>query len=338
MKNLLYIGNNLNTTKTNVSSIQVLGGLLESEGYNLRYASSYSNKFVRFLHMAWCCIRFSKWANGVLIDTYSTQNFYYAFACSQVCRFFAVPYFPILHGGNLPSRLEKNPKMSAWIFNNSRLNISPSLYLKSIFEEKGFDNVIYIPNSIPLDKYDAIPKRYDIIKLLWVRSFSEIYNPQMAIKVIKQLKDLEYSVELCMVGPDSDGSLGTLKTLTKTLNVDVKFTGKLSKEQWIKLSRDYNIFINTTNYDNMPVSVIEAMALAFPIVSTKVGGLPFLIDDNKNGLLVPVNDVDAMVKAILKIFNNEDLRHQLSTSARQKVKRFDWEVTKTQWYSIFKPN
>ncbi|WP_299114665.1 glycosyltransferase family 4 protein [uncultured Winogradskyella sp.] len=338
MKNLLYIGNNLNTTKTNISSIQVLGGLLEFEGYNLRYASSYSNKFIRFLHMLWYCIRYAKWVDGVLIDTYSTQNFYYAFLCSLVCRLFAVPYYPILHGGNLPERLDKNPKMSASIFNNSRLNVSPSLYLKSIFNNKGFDNVVYIPNSISIDKYEVTPKLYDAIRLLWVRSFSEIYNPKMAVKVMKDLKDSGYSVELCMVGPDSDGSLESVKALSKKLNVDVKFTGKLSKEQWIKLSRDYNVFINTTNYDNMPVSIIEAMALAFPVVSTNVGGLPFLIDNNENGLLVPVNDVDAMVKSILRIFNNKDLRHQLSTNARQKVECFDWEVIKTQWYSIFKPN
>ncbi|RZN83097.1 MAG: glycosyltransferase [Winogradskyella sp.] len=338
MKNLLYIGNNLSTAKTNVSSIQVLGSLLKSEGYDLRYASSYSNKFIRLLHMIWSCVFNSKWADAVIIDTYSTQNFYYAYACSKVCRLLKVPYFPILHGGNLPKRLDKNPKMSASIFNNSNMNISPSLYLKTIFNKKGFDNVSYIPNSISLDNYKVTPKQFDIIKLLWVRSFSEIYNPLMAISVMKHLKDSGHRVELCMVGPDSDGSLIAVKTLAKELNMDVKFTGKLSKEQWIELSRDYNIFINTTNHDNMPVSVIEAMALGFPVVSTNVGGLPFLIDNNENGLLVPVKDIEAMAKSVLDIFNNEGIRNQISIKARQKAESFNWQMTKAQWHSIFKAN
>ena len=66
----------------------------------------------------------------------------------------------------------------------------------------------------------------------------------------------------------------------------MNFTGKLSKQEWRDLSKDYNVFINTTNFDNTPVSVIEAMALGIPVVSTNVGGLPFLITDKVDGVLV----------------------------------------------------
>ena len=55
----------------------------------------------------------------------------------------------------------------------------------------------------------------------------------------------------------------------------ITITGILRKAEWIELSKDYDVFINTTNVDNMPVSVIEAMALGMPIVSTNVGGIPF---------------------------------------------------------------
>ena len=336
MKNLLYIGNNLNTAKVNISSIQVLGALLESEGYDLRYASSKRNKMFRLLDMLWSCIWNSRWADAVLIDTYSTQNFYYAYACSLVCRLFNVSYFPILHGGNLPKRLDKSPKLSASLFNNSSRNISPSIYLKNFFIEKGFENTEYIPNSISIKKYNVKPKTFDTIRLLWVRSFSKIYNPLMAIRVFKRLKDLGLHVELCMVGPDSDGSLDEVKALAKKLDVHPKFTGKLSKEEWIKLSENYNVFMNTANYDNMPVSIVEAMALAFPIVSTEVGGIPFLIKDGEDGLLSATNDENTMTENIIRIFENEKIRTQLSINARQKAERFDWQSIKKQWRSNFK--
>lgn len=288
--------------------------------------------------MVWSCIKYSKWADAVLIDTYSTQNFYFALACSQICRLFKVPYYPILHGGNLPKRLKSNPKLSRLLFNNSKQNISPSLYLKDVFNKMGYDNVTYIPNSISLNQYHVKSKTFDNIRLLWVRSFSEIYNPELAIRVLQKLKELGHDVELCMVGPDTEGLLNRLKSLALELEINVKFTGKLSKAEWIKQSHNYNIFINTTNFDNMPVSVIEAMALGFPVVSTNVGGLPFLIDDNKNGILVPPNSVESFVNAVVEIYQNEDLRQKLSKNARLKAESFDWSSIKSNWNSILKQN
>lgn len=336
MKNILYIGNNLSTQKSNVSSIQTLGNLLESEGYNLRYSSSFHNKFLRFIDMIWCCMKYARWADVVLIDTYSTQNFYFALVCSQLSRLFKVPYYPILHGGNLPERLELNPTLSGLVFNNSKQNISPSLYLKEVFNKMGYDNITYIPNSILLNQYQVEPKSFETIRLLWVRSFSKIYNPELAIRVAKQLHGLNYGVELCMVGPDAEELLTSLKSLASELDVNIKFTGKLTKIEWINLSYNYNIFINTTNFDNMPVSVIEAMALGFPVISTNVGGIPFLIDDKKNGLLVPPNSVEKFTNAIVDVIENEDLRQKLSNNARIKAESFEWSLIKSRWNSILK--
>jgi glycosyltransferase involved in cell wall biosynthesis len=139
---------------------------------------------------------------------------------------------------------------------------------------------------------------------------------------------------LCMVGPDADGSLSGVKELAKKLQVDVTFTGKLTKKEWITLSEDYTIFINTTNFDNMPVSVIEAMALGLPVVSTNVGGMPFLINNEVDGLLITPNSVDALVDAIKTIMNEPDKAIAMTHKARQKVAQFDWNIIKKQWFYV----
>ena len=61
-------------------------------------------------------------------------------------------------------------------------------------------------------KYQFEERNFEEIKLLWVRSFSKIYNPELAIKVLKTLIDEGIPASLCMVGPDSDGSLKKLKS------------------------------------------------------------------------------------------------------------------------------
>lgn len=338
MKNVLYIGNNLKNKTSNLSGIQTLGPLLENEGFRIHYASSIQNKALRLLDMAWTCLKLFKKVDVVLIDTYSTQNFYYAFVVSQMCRLLKLDYIPILHGGNLASRLKSHPKWSKRIFENAKYNVSPSMFLKEAFDNAGFKNIIHIPNTIQIDNYAFNIRNYDAPKLLWVRSFSEIYNPQLAVHVLKEVQVVYPNATLCMVGPDADGSRKVVESLAQKLNLNVKFTGKLEKKKWIDLSSNYNVFINTTNFDNTPVSVIEAMALGLPVVSTKVGGMPYLIEHGVDGLLVEPNHAIEMSSAIVSIFENPNTRNTLINNARNKVVKFDWNHVKLIWFKALSSN
>ncbi|MDO5981682.1 glycosyltransferase family 4 protein [Flavivirga spongiicola] len=333
MKSLLYIGNQFNN-KGNQSSIDILGLLFRGEGYKVFSASKKKNIVLRLCHMLWTCFKYKRKVDVVLIDTYSTLNFYYAFFVSQLCRLLKLRYIPILHGGNLPERLKKSPGLSKAIFNHAYKNVAPSEYMKSNFEDLGYLNIVCIPNSITLNNYTFQERPFDKVKLLWVRSLSKIYNPILAIKVLKALKDLNMNAELCMVGPDSDGSMQKVIDYAKELKVEVTFTGKLSKEEWIEKSKDYNIFINTTNFDNMPVSVIEAMALGLPIISTNVGGMPFLIEDGHTGILVEPDSVKAFIKAIKKLLNSPKESSIMALNARKTAEQLDWNVVKNQWFQV----
>ncbi|TXE05859.1 glycosyltransferase family 4 protein [Gelidibacter salicanalis] len=336
MKNLLYVGNHLQSSQRNASYSTVLGPLLAKSGYKIRYTSRIDNKALRLMDMLWTTLRTKNTTDLVLIDTYSTQNFYYAVMVSQLCRLLKLPYIPILHGGDLPHRLKNSPKLSNLLFENAFVNVSPSLYLKAHFNQYGFQNVVHIPNTIALANYPFDKKTFDAPRLLWVRSFSEIYNPELAIQVLNELKNRGYPATLCMVGPDTDGSLAKVKKLADTLNVEVIFTGKLLKSDWISISKEYNVFINTTNYDNTPVSVIEAMALGLPVVSTNVGGMPYLIKDGVEGLLVSPNDKIAMANAICTVLDAPSRTATMTINARHKVEQFDWEKVRGLWEEVLR--
>ncbi|GAA3621420.1 glycosyltransferase family 4 protein [Flavivirga jejuensis] len=337
MKHLIYIGNKSNLkSNTNMSSVDVLGSLLNNIGYKILSVSNKKNIVLRLLEMLWTCFKHRKNTDFVLIDTYSTLNFYYAFFVSQLCRLLKLKYIPILHGGNLPARLKKSSRLCKALFNHAYKNIAPSKYMQLNFENLGYTNIVCIPNSIELSNYVFKERSFDKVKLLWVRSFSKIYNPILAIKLLKSLKDINIEAELCMVGPDSDGSMQESMDYAKKLKVEVSFTGKLSKQEWIEISKDYNIFINTTNFDNMPVSVIEAMALGLPVISTNVGGMPFLIEDGETGVLVEPDSVRAFIVAIKKLLNSPKKSNIMTLNARKRVEQLDWEIIKNQWNKVLK--
>lgn len=335
MKTLLYIGNKLSKHGFTPTNIETLGILLEGENYTVIYSSENKNQIIRFLDMGWSVIKNRKQVDYVIIDTYSTFSFWYAFMVSQLCRFFRLKYVPILHGGNLPYRLNKNPKLCKMIFNHSYKNVAPSGYLMYAFNKHNYPNLIFISNTIELENYSFKNRETDTPKLLWVRSFASLYNPKMAIDVLKELKKNYPEAELCMVGPDKDGSLEQTKKYAQEQNLNVTFTGRLSKTEWVNLSKQYNIFINTTNFDNTPVSVIEAMCLGIPVVSTNVGGIPFLLSDSENALLINKEDTKAMTEAIEKLIKDEVFKEKIVQNALSLVKTFDWKKVKEQWKQIF---
>ena len=333
---LLYLGNQLSKHGFNKTTIETLGLQLEQEGFGVYYASNKKSFPFRMLDMMWSVVLYRKQVSYILIDTYSTKAFWYAFVCSLLARVLNIKYIPILHGGDLPNRLKNNPKLCQMVFANAYQNVAPSGYLKQAFENAGFKNVIHIPNSIEIDKYELKTRVELAPKLLWVRAFASIYNPEMAVKVLQQLQEKHPSASLTMVGPDKDGSLQTTKDFADSIGVAVNFTGQLAKEDWWQLASEHDIFINTTHFDNTPISVMEAMALGLPVVSTNVGGIPYLLADKENALLVNDDDDKAMKEAICSLLEDQQKASDLTLNARHFIEQMDWNVVKEEWKRVLR--
>ena len=157
----------------------------------------------------------------------------------------------------------------------------------------------------------------------------------MALEVTSLLASVFEDVKLCMVGPDKDGSKEECELISKETGIfdKIKFTGKLSKREWATLAIDYDIFINTTDFDNMPLSVIEAHTLGLPVISTNVGGIPYLIDDS-TGYIVEKNDAEAMADAVIDIIRNPERAMRKVKAARSKAELFDSKSVIKEWEKV----
>ena len=332
---ILYFGNMLSQHGYTPTALELLIPHLKKK-YEVISSSSLKNPIFRMFHMIYCFFKYKKQTKLVLVDTYSTWAFYYALIICVLSKLFSKPYMPILHGGDLKKRLQINPQLSHYLFSNAFINVSPSLYLHSIFKDNGF-NVLYIPNFIDVSQYSYLKRKNTKPKLLWVRSLHRIYNPCMAIRVLHELKKTNEEAELCMVGPFKDNSVKEVKLLAEKLSVakSLKITGMLTKPQWIELSKEYDIFINTTNFDNIPVTLLESMALGLPIVSTDVGGIPNLLTHNFTAKLVKPNDILGMVSNIYDYLSDDKKRLEISSNARNMIENnFNREIVIKQWHHL----
>jgi len=158
----------------------------------------------------------------------------------------------------------------------------------------------------------------------------------MASDVLENQLQNFSDAELCMVGPDKDGSMEEFRKyiILKGIENKVKITGKLSKEDWIALSENYDFFLNTTNVDNTPISVIEAMALGLIVISTNVGGIPYLLEHKKDAYLVESQNAEQMTNSVLELMHNSELASQLMQNARKKAESFRWEKVKRNWIEL----
>lgn len=333
---ILYIGNKLLKHGSTPTGIDVLGAQFEAMGYQMHYGGTIKNQLGRLSQMLTKVYQLRNRISCVLIDTYASYGFWFAYLCGRLAKALGVPYICILRGGSLSQRLTGSPTLAAQLFEHSFANVAISGYMADIFEKSGFKTFL-IPNTIDLTNYSFQLRNSPRPRLLWVRSFHEVYNPTLAVDILTELLDRYKEATLCMVGPDKDGSLQKVKAYAKEKGVrdQITFTGRLSKSDWIELSAQFDFFINTTNVDNTPVSVMEAMAVGLPVVTTKVGGIPFLFKEGVEGIMVPPNDAETFVSAITDLIEHPERAARISQAARAKAKQWDWNVVKDQWKVLF---
>lgn len=335
MRNILYIGNKLEKHGFTPTSADSLPGKLKTENIDFRVFSDKKNIILRFIEMVYAIFRYRKWSDLILIDTYSTKNFWYAVCCGWLAKRLKLPYIFILHGGNLPGRLSNSSENVLNVFRKANCNVAPSFYIQQQLNQFKFQNMRVIPNSVILDYYPFKIRKEAKPKLLWLRAFDETYNPQMAVSVFEELIRTFPESELIMVGPDKDGSFQKIKNYILEKKLNIRLTGKLRRKEWIELSNSLSLFINTSRIDNLPVSVLEAMALGMPVISTNVGGMSFLIEDRANGLLVGDEDAKAMLEKITELIHDQELCSTLSIKGRKTVEEsFSWEKVKKLWVAL----
>ena len=128
-----------------------------------------------------------------------------------------------------------------------------------------------------------------------------------------------------------------MKAEIRKLKLDdrVSLPGAVDKSKVPGVLSNGDIFLNTTNVDNTPVSVIEAMACGLPVVSTNVGGIPYLIENEVTGLLVEPGNAGQMANAVLRLFTDQELAQRISKNGRRLAESFDWGIVLPQWERLF---
>jgi glycosyltransferase involved in cell wall biosynthesis len=131
---------------------------------------------------------------------------------------------------------------------------------------------------------------------------------------------------LTLVGDGADRP--SLEALASELGVTarVRFLGARPRKEVLGLMAAADAVVLTSAWENFPHGLVEALAMGTPVVATRVGGVPEIVADGENGLLVPPGDPAAFADAVNRLLEGAELRARLAGAAAASVARFEQDA------------
>lgn len=172
------------------------------------------------------------------------------------------------------------------------------------------------------------PRRGEVspFRVICVGRLAPVKAHRLLIAACAQLILAGWNLHLHLVGSGSD--LSSLREFAASLRIleNVVFEGGRNQDEVIALYRQSDVFAIASFAEGVPVVLMEAMATEIPCVATWVNGVPELIRDNQEGLLVAPSDVEGLAKAIETLLKSPDLRRRLGAAGRIKVQQ-DYDLS-----------
>lgn len=212
-------------------------------------------------------------------------------------------------------------------FSMRRVNalIVPSGFLQEVFSRFGMTATI-VPNIIDLSRfYPRSTLRIDATPHLVVaRNLESLYDNRTAIYAFQTIHNNLGNARLTVAGSGPEEA--NLRKLVQDLglNDSVHFSGRLDRDAMAALYRSADIVLNPSLADNMPNSLLEAWACGVPVVSTNVGGIPYMAQDGISATLVPPASPDAMAKACVELLSDRQEWERRAQAGVLESQRYTW--------------
>jgi len=264
-----------------------------------------------------------------LVDVFGHRAFLYEAIAILYGRLFGRRVVAMLRGGWMDDFIRTWPRLSCWVLKKADLLLSPHGFLAERLTELDLQIGLVIPNIIDHRVYRYRERTVLEPKFLYLRGTHPLYNPEMCLRAFAIIQARYPAASLTLA---AGGSLDGCWTLAQELNLrNVSFTGLVPKDQIPFLADQHDIYIQANRIENMPVTVLEMWASGLPVVGTSVGGMPYLVHHEENGLLVPSEDHEALASACCRLLEDKDLALKLVRSARIRVQEFCWEKVRGRW-------
>ena len=226
------------------------------------------------------------------------------------------------HGGLAHIWLKRYAGLARFFFRMADDVVVVSPQIRDALSNSGIETWV-LWNLVDLDRFPFRERKNIKPRIVWVRHFEDTYDPLVALAVFEKVKQAIPEASITFVG---DGSLRRqMESYVRdhTLS-DVRFTGRLPNSEVPAEFDKADIFLNTSKNDGLPTALLEASAAGFPIVTTDAGGIPSMMKNGEEGIIVPVGDVDALAEEIIALIRDPERAAKISRAARLNAEKYGW--------------
>lgn len=216
--------------------------------------------------------------------------------------------------------------------------IVPSGFLEHVFGQFGFATQV-VPNIVNLERFSvapAGPAARQGLRLLVARNLEPIYDNATALRALALIRAHDPHATLVIAG--SGPLREELEKLAAELGLAeaVTFTGRVDNAGMAALYQDADVMLNCSLVDNTPNSVLEALACGVPVVSTDVGGVPYLVEHGRTALLVPPQAPQAMADAVRRLAAEPALAASMREAGLRQVQQYTWHSVRPRLLAVYR--
>ena len=214
--------------------------------------------------------------------------------------------------------------------------VVPSDFLRGVFARHGIATDV-VPNVVDLARFRprCRSERGGGPRLLIARHLELIYDVETGLRAFQLLRQRYPTAVLDVAGAGPDR--GRLERLSGELGLEcsVRFLGQVENETMPSLYQSADIALNPSLVDNMPISILEALASGVPVVSTSSGGIPAMVKAGEEAVLVSPRDPEAMAKAVAALWAAPERRAALREAGLRKASAFGWSSVREEWRRVY---
>ena len=235
--------------------------------------------------------------------------------------------------------IEVQKLLRNWSINSTEIVITPSDHLKSFVSGLGFSNkILKINNGVDITDIKKTNIYKADVNLLIISRLVVQKNINIVIEAIELLDNK--NLKLSIIG--EGGEFSKLEGVIRDLNLQnrVQLLGKIDNNKISQFLHTADIFIQASDYEGLPHSVLEAINYEVPILSTDVGGCKDLLNDGERGFIIPLPpDKQIIAENIIFIINNKDEATKRAVAAKTFIsEEYNFLVQANQYMEIFQQN